>query len=80
MKIGIVYVIINCINVFALVYVINEGKPGRYNDVLMTYMYEQAFTNGDYGYACAVGVSTLLAVLILAGATSLFFRGETVEL
>ena len=67
--------------VFALVYLLNEGRAARYNGVLLTYMHEQAFVNnGGYGYACAIGVVTLVTVLLCAGLVSLVFRSDTVEL
>ncbi len=79
MKIGTVYAIINSVNIFALVYLFNEGRAARYNGVLLTYMYEQAFDNGIYGYACAIGVMTLITVLVCAGGVSLLFRSDAVE-
>jgi len=78
-KIATIYVIINSVNIFALVYLLNEGRAARYNGVLLTYMYEQAFENGHYGYACAIGVMTLITVLVCAGLVSLLFRTDTVE-
>lgn len=74
LKIGTIYVIINSVNVFALVYLLNEGGAARYNGVLLTYMYEQAFSNGAYGYACAIGVVTLVTVLACAGLVGLLFK------
>ncbi len=79
MKIGTIYAIINSVNIFALVFLLNEGQPARYNGVLLTYMYEAAFTNGEYGYACAIGVCTLVTVLVCAGLVSLLFRDTTGE-
>ena len=80
MQMASIYVIINSVNIFALVYMLNEGRAARYNGVLLTYMYEQAFSNGAYGYACAIGVVTLVTVLACAGLVSLLFRKEAVEL
>ncbi len=80
MQIATVYVVINSVNIFALVYLFNEGRAARYNGVLLTYMYEQAFNNGNYGYACAIGVMTLITVLACAGVVNLFFRRDAVEL
>ena len=81
LQVAIIYVIINSVNIFALVYMLNEGRAARYNGVLLTYMYEKAFgTDGDYGYACAIGVVTLVSVLACAGLVSLLFKKETVEL
>lgn len=79
LKIGMIYAIINSVNIFALVYLLNEGRAARYNGVLLTYMYEQAFENGAYGYACAIGVMTLITVLLCAGLVSLLFRREAIE-
>lgn len=80
LQVAIIYVIINSVNIFALVYMLNEGRAARYNGVLLTYMYEKAFgTNGDYGYACAIGVVTLISVLLCAGGVSLLFRRETAD-
>jgi N-acetylglucosamine transport system permease protein len=80
MKIAIVYVIINSLNVFALVYLLAENQAGTYNVVLLTYLYDKAIMNGHYGYGCALGVVTLLLVLFSAGLTSLLTRRESVEL
>ena len=80
MQIATVYVVINSVNIFALVYLFNEGRAARYNGVLLTYMYEQAFTNGNYGYACAIGVMTLITVLACAGVVNIFFRRDAIEL
>jgi len=80
LQIGIVYVVVNAINVFALVFLINEGRPGRYNGVLLTYMYEQAFQNGNYGYACAIGVVVLLILLLAITVVQLLAPKEPVEI
>lgn len=80
MQIATIYVVINSVNIFALVYLFNEGRAARYNGVLLTYMYEQAFNNGNYGYACAIGVMTLITVLACAAIVNLFFRRDAVEM
>jgi len=79
-KVAVVYVVISSANIFTLVFLVNEGEPRRNTDVLMTYIYEQAFRNGNFGYACAIGVLTLVIVLGLAGVVNLLFRRETVEM
>ncbi len=79
MKIAAVYIVVNAANVFALVFLMNEGRPARYNGVLLTYMYEQAFGNGNYGYACAIGVALLVTVVLAAVAVNLIIRKEAVE-
>lgn len=80
MKIAVIYIIINALNVFGLVFLINEGAPNRYNDVLLTYLYEQAFTYNNYGYACAIGVTMLLLILLFASSVAWLFGRKTTEL
>lgn len=80
LQIAITYIIINSLNVFALVFLINEGRPSRYTNVLLTYLYEQAFTNYNYGYACAIAVMMLVLVLSAAFLVNRVFRSRTVEL
>lgn len=80
LQIATIYVIINSINVFALVFMVNEGRPARYNSVLLTYMYEKGIMDGNYGYACAIGVVTLIAVLLTAFAANFLFKKDTIEL
>lgn len=80
LQIAITYIIINSLNVFALVYLINEGRPSRYTNVLLTYLYEQAFTNYNYGYACAIAVMMLVLVLSASFLVNRVFRHKMVEL
>lgn len=49
---------------FELVYVMTKGGPNRSSELLTTYLYQNAFTYSDYGYASAIGV-LLFAVLFL---------------
>lgn len=79
-KIAVVYIVINALGVFGLVFLINEGAPNRYNDVLLTYLYEQAFTYNNYGYACAIGVSMLVLVLLFAAGAGWLLGRRQVEI
>lgn len=49
---------------FELVYVMTEGGPNRASELLTTYLYQNAFTYSDYGYASAIGV-LLFVILFL---------------
>ena len=50
--------------VFDLVYVLTNGGPNHATDVLSTYLYQQAFTFNNVGYASVIAiVITLLAIL-----------------
>jgi len=80
LRIAIIYIVIGSANTFALVFLVNEGEPRRHTEVLMTYLYEQAFRNGNFGYACSIGVMTLVFVIGLAATVNLLIRKESVEL
>lgn len=60
-----VVLIIGAFNVFLSVYLLTGGGPERSTEVLLSYMYNQAFTALDFGYGTAVG-------LILGGAVVVF--------
>ena len=57
-------------HVFDLIYVMTRGGPANATSLLITYIYEQAFQFGDFGYASAM--STVL-VATLAGLSAIFF-------
>jgi ABC-type sugar transport system permease subunit len=48
---------------FTYIYTITNGGPGTDTYVSEFYIYQQAFTNQNMGYAAAVGVSLVLIVL-----------------
>lgn len=49
---------------FELVYVMTKGGPNRSSELLTTYLYQNAFTYSDYGYASAIG-ALLFGILFL---------------
>ena len=51
---------------FIFVTVMTKGGPSGKSEVLLTYMYNQAFTNSQYGYAMAVGVVVFTFAMFLA--------------
>lgn len=73
-RVVVVYVVINCMNIFALVQLMTEGGPDRATDMLVRNMYEQAFLNSKMGYATAMGVANLAVALGLAAIVMAFFR------
>lgn len=60
-----VALIIGAFNVFISVYLITGGGPEKSTEVMLSYMYNQAFTALDFGYATAIG-------LILGGTVMVF--------
>ncbi|MFC0335808.1 carbohydrate ABC transporter permease [Paenibacillus sepulcri] len=51
---------------FVIVSIMTAGGPDRHSEVVMTYLYSQAFTNSNFGYAMAIGVFIFVISLLLA--------------
>ncbi|MFB5266075.1 carbohydrate ABC transporter permease [Paenibacillus enshidis] len=51
---------------FVVVSIMTAGGPDRHSEVVMTYLYGQAFTNSNFGYAMAIGVVIFVLSLLLA--------------
>ncbi|WP_059052877.1 carbohydrate ABC transporter permease [Paenibacillus senegalimassiliensis] len=51
---------------FIIVSVMTAGGPDHHSEVVMTYLYSQAFTNSNFGYAMAIGVFIFIISMILA--------------
>ncbi|GAA1679052.1 carbohydrate ABC transporter permease [Fodinicola feengrottensis] len=55
---------------FDMIYVLTKGGPANSTNVLIFYIYQQAFQYGEYGYAAAIG--TFLVLIMLACSTAIF--------
>jgi raffinose/stachyose/melibiose transport system permease protein len=51
--------------VFDLIYATTQGGPANATQVLGTYIYQQAFTLGNMGYANAISVVLLIIAVLL---------------
>lgn len=60
-----VALIIGAFNVFISVYLITGGGPEKSTEVMLSYMYNQAFTSLNFGYATSIG--------LILGGTVMFF-------
>lgn len=64
---------------FDIPFLLTNGGPGQSSELLTTYMYKQAFTGTDYGYASAVSVfivvECLVAVALVIGLSGRRARG-----
>src|SRR5579885_3787212 len=65
-RVAAVYVVVNVMNVFALVFLMTQGGPDRHTEVMLTYLYEQAFTDSQFGYAAALAVANFIIAMILS--------------
>ena len=61
-----VMLVIGGFNVFTSVVLMTNGAPGGQTDVVLTYMYEQAFGNLDFGYGSAIAVLLTVGVFVLS--------------
>jgi multiple sugar transport system permease protein len=60
----VVMLVIGGFNVFTSVLLMTDGGPGGQTEVLLTYMYRQAFSGFDFGYGSALAM--ILTVLVFA--------------
>lgn len=69
-----IMLVIGGFNVFASVLVMTNGGPGGATEVLLTYMYKQAFEFLDFGYGSALAVILTLIVFALSAIQLRLFR------
>ncbi|GHF11148.1 carbohydrate ABC transporter permease [Pseudolysinimonas yzui] len=69
-----IMLVIGGFNVFISVYLMTGGGPAGETDVLLTYMYYQAFGNLDFGYGAAIAVILTLLVFALSVLQLRLFR------
>ena len=55
--------IISCFKIYDVVAIMTEGGPGRSTKMLVTYIYDEAFSNFNYGIASAIAMVLLVIVL-----------------
>lgn len=75
----VVMLVIGGFNVFTSVLVMTGGGPGGQTEVLLTYMYRQAFEFLDFGYGSALSVLLAVVVFVLAVVQLRVFRDRAGE-
>jgi len=78
-RIATIYIVINVLNIFALVWVMTEGGPNRATETLLTLLYKSAFKESDYGYGTSVAVANFILAMMLAGILMFVFRKNPEE-
>ncbi len=78
-RVAATYIVINVVNIFALVFLLTKGAPDRATEVPLTYLYEQAFGNSQFGYSSALAVLVFVMALMLSGIVMLIFRRDPME-
>lgn len=72
------FFIISSVNLsFVLVTAMTSGGPDGSSEVLLSYMYQQAYTNSSYGYGMAIGVVIFAFSFLLSLAVSKVTYRET---
>ncbi|MFC5503332.1 carbohydrate ABC transporter permease [Lysinimonas soli] len=74
-----VMLVIGGLNVFTSVLLVTGGGPVGQTDVVLSYMYTQAFTYLDFGYGSALAVILAVLVFVLAIAQLRLFRDRSGE-
>jgi multiple sugar transport system permease protein len=66
---------IGAFNVFLSVYLLTGGGPERSTEVLLSYMYNQAFRFLDFGYGVTIGLLMGVAIIVLSFTQRRLLRG-----
>ncbi|MDQ1716124.1 MAG: multiple sugar transport system permease protein [Pseudonocardiales bacterium] len=75
-----VMLVIGGFNVFISVILVTNGGPADSTQVLLTYMYKQAFTNLNFGYGASIAVLLTVGVFVLSAIQLRVFRSDSEEL
>lgn len=75
-----VMLVIGGLNVYISVALMTNGGPASSTEVLLTYMYKQAFTNLNFGYGASIAVLLTVGVFILSAIQLRAFRSGQEEL
>lgn len=78
-RVAVTYLVINIMNTFALVFLMTRGGPDRKSESILTYLYEQAFVNSQFGYATTVAVANFAVVMLLSLVVLFIFRRNPTE-
>lgn len=70
-KLGVLYLVIRSLNLFALVYVMNLNQPNSDTDVILTYLYQKGFAENNFGYAAAIAS---VGFVIILGSVLVFLK------
>ena len=80
LRTSLTFFILSSINLsFVLVRALTGGGPNGASEVLLNYMYRQAFTNSSYGYGMAIGVVIFAFSFVLALVVSRATKREVLQ-
>lgn len=73
---AIIIVILSFTSFFPLIYTLTEGGPGFATATVDFYLYQEAFDNGNLGYASAVAVALVVVIGSVSGLAVALLRGR----
>jgi len=78
-KVSVVFLLLNGFGTFDVVRIMTDGGPDRATETLATYIYENAFELGKFGYATTLAMTLFLITFALALLSLWLQRREVVE-
>lgn len=78
-RVATTYLVINVMNIFAIVFLMTAGGPDRGTEVMLTYLYEQAFKNFRFGYATSLAIANFVVAMALSLVVMLLMRRDPQE-
>jgi len=78
-RVALVYLAIGMLDMFSITQTMTEGGPSRATDVLAVYLYQNAFTHSQFGYATAIAVTLFVIVFLLSMLVMRLTSREAVE-
>lgn len=67
LRITLVHLVVNAFEkTFSLVYVVTQGGPSHASEIMTTYLYDQAFKYGKFGYGSTIGVLLFVIVAVIS--------------
>lgn len=65
-RVAIVNIAITVMNIFALVYLMTQGGPDHATEVMLTYLYQNAFVYSQFGYATTIAVANFALIMLVS--------------
>lgn len=78
LTINIVYSIISSLKVFAVVFLLTNGGPGRATEVFNTFIFKE-FSQGRYGYATAIGLLSFVFICAVAFPVMIILKRREID-
>ena len=61
---------------FDIPYILTNGGPGNYTELMSTYMYKRAFSSNNFGYGSAIAVFIIVESLLVVAVLRRLFREQ----